>query len=219
MIKIYSDDDFNAICEQKKKILYVFFAVTAVYLAICIACLVYHISLPYADPMLPLPEWITYIVSVLYVVFAFPFMAIKYQRARKYYKMLYYVSEGIKNDEQNYFVRFEKCDLQKDNVDVVSCIFMIWNKKKHEWMKREAYIDAEKELPDFGRGDLVRYITQGNFIIQYEILERGVLEIEEIETEPDYEEYEEEEENSQEASSETENIESESKVESESAEE
>ncbi len=180
MIKIYSDDDFNAICEQKKKILYVFLGVTAVYFAICIACLAYHISLPYADPMLPLPKWITYIVSVLYVVFAFPFMSIKYQRARKYYKMLYYVSEGIKNDEQNYFVRFEKCNLQKDNVDVVSCIFMTWNKKKHEWMKREAYIDEEKELPNFESGDLVRYITQGNFIIQYEILQKKVLEIEEI---------------------------------------
>ena len=175
MIKVYSDEDFNAICEQKKRILSVFFGVTAVYLAVCIVCLVYHISLPYADPMLALPKWITYIVSVLYVVFAFPFMAIKYQRVRKYYKMLYYVSEGIKNDEQNYFVRFEKCDLQKDNVDVVSCIFMTWNKKKHEWMKREAYIDAEKTLPAFESGDLVRYITQSNFIIQYEILQKKVL--------------------------------------------
>ena len=188
MIKVYSDEDFNAICEQKKRILSVFFGVTAVYLAVCIACLVYHISLPYADPMLALPKWITYIVSVLYVVFAFPFMAIKYQRVRKYYKMLYYVSEGIKNDEQNYFVRFEKCDLQKDNVDVVSCIFMTWNKKKHEWMKREAYIDAEKTLPAFESGDLVRYITQSNFIIQYEILQKKVLEIEEIDEY--YEDYE-----------------------------
>ena len=47
-------------------------------------------------------------------------------------------------------------------------------------MRREAYMDAEKPLPDFSRGDLVRYITQSNFIIQYEILAKEVLEIEEI---------------------------------------
>lgn len=181
MIKVYSDEDFNAICEQKRKVLFTFFLVTAIYALIGVACLIYRSSLPYADPLLWVPEWIAYVATVLFVVFAFPFMGIKYYRIRKYYKMLYYASEGIKNDEQNYFVCFEKCDLNKDYVDVIACVFMIWNKKKQEWMKRVAYIDSEKDLPDFNRGDLVRYITQGNFIIQYEILARGVMEIKEEE--------------------------------------
>ena len=181
MIKVYSDEDFSAICEQKRKVLFTFFLVTAIYALIGVTCLIYRSSLPYADPLLWVPEWIAYVATVLYVVFAFPFMGIKYYRIRKYYKMLYYASEGIKNDEQNYFVCFEKCDLNKDYVDVIACVFMIWNKKKQEWMKRVAYIDSEKDLPDFNRGDLVRYITQGNFIIQYEILARGVMEIKEEE--------------------------------------
>ena len=53
-------------------------------------------------------------------------------------------------------------------------------------MKREAYFDCEKQLPDFSRGDLVRYVTQSNFVIQYEILQKQVLEIEEIN---DYNQY------------------------------
>ena len=192
MIKIYSDEDFSAISEQKRKVFLTFIGVSAVYLAICIACLIYHVSLPYGDPLLPVPEWIIYITTVIFVAFSFPYLGIKYYRVRKYYRMLYYVSEGIKNDEQNYFVRFENCDLQKDFVDVVACVFMIWNKKKQEWMKRIAYIDAEKTLPDFKSGDFVRYITQGNFIIQYEVLAREVLEIEEYDDEDGYE-YEPEE--------------------------
>ena len=51
-----------------------------------------------------------------------------------------------------------------------------------------SYIDAEKTLPAFESGDLVRYITQSNFIIQYEILQKKVLEIEEIDEY--YEDYE-----------------------------
>ena len=191
MIKIYSDKDFNAVCEQKSKVIFAFCGVTALYIAICIACVIAHSALPYADPKLPISEWIIYVTTVIYVAFAFPFLSIKFYRIRKYYKMLYYVSEGIKNDEQNYFVGFEECDLQKDFVDVVACVFTIWNKKKQEWMKRVAYMDAEKPLPKFERGDLVRYITQGNFIIQYEVLAKGVLEIEE--QEEYYDDYEEEE--------------------------
>jgi hypothetical protein len=42
-------------------------------------------------------------------------------------------------------------------------------------MEREAYFDKEKPLPDFARGDLVKYVVQGNFIVQYEVLERGAL--------------------------------------------
>ena len=51
--------------------------------------------------------------------------------------------------------------------------------KKQEWMEREAYFDPEKPLPDFGSGDLVRYVTQSNFIIQYEILQRHAYDFEE----------------------------------------
>lgn len=180
MIKVYSDADFNAAYKQKKKVMNVFLGVLSGYLAICIGCVIYHASLPFGHANLEIPKWITYIATALFVSFAFPYLGIKYRRVSKYYKMLYYVSEGIKNEEENYFVKFQKSDLQKDNVDVLVCVFMTWNRKKQEWMKREAYLDVEKPLPDFDRGDLVRYVTQSNFIIQYDILQKKVLEIEEI---------------------------------------
>ena len=180
MIKVYSDEDFYGAYRQRTNVLYVFFGVSIVYLAICIACLCYYMSLPYADPNLEIPKWIVYILTAVFVGFAFPFMGIKFRRVNKYYKMLYYLSKGIKNEEENYFVKFAECDVQKDNVDAISCVFMTWNKKKQEWMKREVYFDVEKPLPEFSRGDFVRYLTQSNFIIAYEILEKSVFEIDEI---------------------------------------
>ena len=42
-------------------------------------------------------------------------------------------------------------------------------------MEREVYFDVEKEWPDLEQGDRVRYVLQSNFIIQYEVLERGAL--------------------------------------------
>ena len=178
MVTVYNDADFEAVYNQRKRILNVFWGVTAAYLAICVACLIYHISLPYADKMLFLPKMIVYIVSAVYVIFAFPFLGIKFGRVRRYYKMMYYLSEGIKNEEICYFLCFEKKDLQKDWVDVNSCVFTTWNKKKSEWMEREAYFDPEKTMPDFKEGDLVKYIVQSNFIVQYDIVKRHAIEFE-----------------------------------------
>ncbi len=179
MISVYNDTDLLSVYKQKQKIFYVFLGVTLAYIAFCVGWLIYHISLPYASPHATLPKVLVYVASVLYVVFIFPFMAIKHSRVRKYYRMLTYVSEGLKMEEKNYFYMFREKSLQKDNIDVVGCVFETWSKKKGEWMEREAYFDSEKSLPPFESGDYVRYVTQSNFIVQYEIVQKQALEFEE----------------------------------------
>lgn len=178
MTSVYNDADFLAAYKQKKKLFTVFMAVTAVYLAFCIAWLIYYISLPYVASKF-WPQACVYVASALYVVFAFVFMSIKYSRCRRYCKMLGYVCEGLKMEETNYFYRFRDKQLQKDNIDVSACVFETYSRKKQEWLEREVYHDIEKELPPFEEGDLVRYVSQSNILIQYEILERHALEFEE----------------------------------------
>ena len=191
MVSVYTDADYLAVYKQKKRIFGVFLGITAVYLAICIAFLLYFMSLPYNDPGQTWPKICVYALSVLYMVFAFPYLGIKYSRCKRYYKMLTYVSIGLKNEEKNHFYCFEERTLQKDNIDVVSCVFETWNKKKQEWMDRETYCDCEKALPPFESGDYVQYIVQSNFVIQYTILQKKALEFEEIDDEEYEDEYEE----------------------------
>ncbi|MBQ8659063.1 MAG: hypothetical protein IJ506_07990 [Clostridia bacterium] len=202
MVTIYNDENFQAVYNQKKKILGVFWGVTIFYIAFCLAWLVYYTCLPYNDSMQVLPKACVFVASGLYVIFLFPFMGIKYGRVRRYYKMMYYLSEGIKNEEINYFLCFEKKDLQKDFVDVMSCVFTTWNKKKNEWMEREVYFDLEKQKPEFEQGDLVKYVVQSNFIVQYEIVKKHAIEFEyedeaeeETAEEPQGQETEQEQEN------------------------
>ncbi len=186
MISIYSDADFLAVYKQKNRLFWIFVACTVAYFAFCIAWLMYFIGLPYGASEQNLPKACVYVASALYVAFAVVFLGIKYSRVRRYYKMLSYVSIGLKNEEKNYFYCFEKHSLQKDNLDVVYCVFETWNKKKQEWMDREVYADTEKKLPPFEGGDYVQYITQSNFVIQYNILQKKALEFEEVDE--DYEE-------------------------------
>lgn len=173
MKRVYSDDDFNAIVDQKNRVLRVFWGVSIAYAIVCIASLVYHISLPYAHSMQWLPKTTVYVASGLFVVFCSLYLGIKYHRVKRYYKMMYYLSAGLKNVEENYFECFEFNALQKDGVDAVSCVFKTWNAKKSEWMKREAYWDMEKHLPPFKRDDKVRYVVQSNFIVAYEVTEEA----------------------------------------------
>jgi hypothetical protein len=172
---IYKDEDLLAVDKQRGKIIKIFSLVTVLYVVFCVAWVIYFSTLPYNDPRQTLPRVLVYVVTAIYVAFAFLFMGIKYHRVNKYHKFLYYVSEGMKYEETNYFVCFAKKDLQKDFVDVISCVFKTWNKKKCEWMEREVYFDVEKEWPDLEQGDRVRYIVQSNFLIEYEVLERGAL--------------------------------------------
>ena len=179
MISVYKDADYLSVCKQRKRTLGVFWAATVAYLAFCVACLVYHISLPYKDPTLWLPKFCVITASIVYVVLIFPFMAIKFHRVNRYYKLMGYLSEGLKGEEKNYFYCFEEKALQKDNVDVMGCVFETWSKKRKEWMEREAFWDKEMPLPPFDSGDYVQYIVQSNFIIQYDILQKQALEFEE----------------------------------------
>lgn len=172
---VYNDEDFLAVIRQRKKVLGVFFAVTAVYAAFCIGWLAYYMGLPYKDTMQALPKWMVGIASVLYVFFLFPYMGIKYHRVNNYYKKLYTFSEGLKGEEKCYFAYFAEKEVQKESVDCISCIFKIWNKKRLEWMEREVYFDIEKEWPDLEQGDLVHYVVQSNFLIRYDVLERQAL--------------------------------------------
>ncbi len=173
---VYNDADLLSAYKQKNRVLLVFWAVTLTYLALCIGMLIFHISLPYGSTLDIVPQAITYVASGLYVIFWMPFMSIKYSRVRKYLRMLSYLSTGLKMVEIHYFYTFREQTLQKDNIDVLSCVFATWNKKKEEWMEREVYADVEKPRPALGGGDLVCYITQSNILVQYEILQKHAYE-------------------------------------------
>ncbi len=183
LVSVYNDADYLAVYKQKRKLWVIFCIATLAYLLYCVGWLVYHISLPYKDPMQNLAKAMVFVGTALYVILIFPYMTIKYSRVRRYYKLITYLSQGLKNEEKNYFYCFEEKSLQKDNIDVVGCVFETWNKKKCEWMDREAYFDVEKPMPSFESGDYVQYITQSNFIVQYRILQKQALEFEEVEDE------------------------------------
>ena len=84
--------------------------------------------------------------------------------------MLRYISLGLK---EGAVAPFEEVDdwTTRDGVDVNVADFSVPNVKRDGTMTRQVYVDGEKDFPPFEAGMTVRMVTQGNLLLEYEILE------------------------------------------------
>jgi hypothetical protein len=178
---VYNDADFLSVYKQKRMLWSIFVCISLLYLGFCIGWLVYFIGLPYKHEMQYLPKLCVFVATAIYVIFCYLFLGIKYSRVRRYYKTMYFMSLGLKSVEKNYFYCFDEKVLQKETIDVHSCIFEVWDRKHKEWLEREVYCDPEKPLPPFEEGDEILYVTQSSYLLQYEIKQKNAVEFEEVE--------------------------------------
>lgn len=170
MTKLYSDRDLLNAHAQKRRILGVFFAVFAVYFCALAGLTTYYIMLPYADPNGTWVIAVTGVITAIFLAFAFPYLGISYKRCKAYCKMLRYISLGLK---EGAVAPFEEVDdwTTRDGVDVNVADFSVPNVKRDGTMTRQVYVDGEKDFPPFEAGMTVRMVTQGNLLLEYEILE------------------------------------------------
>ena len=170
METIFQDQDLIAAFSQKRRLFWIYIAVAAVFAALLIGCIVWFVSLPYEDDLAYLPQLILCVGACLFIIFSYVYLGIKFQRSRKYYKMISSLSIGIKHVNNSYFLRYDEPEL-KDSVDYYVLTMCEWSKKKSEYLDRKIYCEKEKPLPAFQAGDKVRYLTHGNIMIAYEITE------------------------------------------------
>ena len=170
METIFQDQDLIAAFSQKRRLFWIYIAVAAVFAGLLIGCIVWFVSLPYEDDLAYLPQLILCVGACLFIIFSYVYLGIKFQRSRKYYKMISSLSIGIKHVNNSYFLRYDEPEL-KDSVDYYVLTMCEWSKKKSEYLDRKIYCDKEKPLPAFQAGDKVRYLTHGNIMIAYEITE------------------------------------------------
>ncbi len=170
MTKIYEDRDLYDAVMQQRRILAVFYAVTALLLGAFAALLTVYLQLPYGSSD---GVWVivgTSAVAAVYICFAFPYMGICFKRCHAYVKMLRFISRGLKETLTAPFAGIEDWTTH-DGVDVNVATFSVPNRKGEEDMLRQVYVDGEKDFPPFEEGGSVRCVTQGNLLIEYELLD------------------------------------------------
>jgi hypothetical protein len=170
MTKIYQDRDLWNAVMQRRKILGIFIGVSVACFLALAGFVAYYVMLPYQDPN---TTWVTAVSCVivgLYLMFAFPYMGISFKRCNAYCKMLKFISVGRKESAT---LPFEGIDdwTTHDGVDVNVGIFSVRNIKRDETMRRQIYVDGEKDFPAFEEGKTAKLVSQGNLLIEYELSE------------------------------------------------
>lgn len=175
MTDYYSEEELNLSKKQRKNTLIIYFIVLGVYILATLGVIIYYITLPYSgykdtSKTITIIKLIEYSVTGLFVIFSFLFLGIKFKRINRYYKICLHMCNGLRETSTGSFLEYDENIQDKDGVDFKSLIFIEWNKYKNDFFERKVLVFYEKPFPEIPVNANVRYITQGNVLISYEIL-------------------------------------------------
>ena len=170
MIDYFTVEELEKAKKQKKRNLTAYLIVLAAYVCISAAMYIIYFGLPYKSPRITTIKWIHYSLTAVFVVFSVVFLGIVYKRVRRYYKQCYNMQTGLKETSTGNFLEYDEEIQDKDGVDFKSLVFIEWNKYKKDFFERKVLVFYEKPFPEIPEKANVRYITQGNVLISYEIL-------------------------------------------------
>ena len=170
MIDYFVEQDLIDAKKYKRKLLWIFFIVLGVYLAISTVLMIWYWRLPYQSSTISTVKWIHYPITIAMVIFAMIFMGIKFKRARKYYLLAFNLINAKKEVSTGSFLEYDEFLQVKDGVDCKALIFIEWNKYKNDYFERKVLVLYDKPFPEIQEKANVKYVTQGNVLVSYEIL-------------------------------------------------
>ncbi len=157
--------------KQRSIVLSIYFIVLAIYLVLSVGFYLWFKTLPYRSPEISNVKIWHYGVTAIFVIFSFIYLGIIYKRVNRYYRMTNNMINGLKETFVASFLEYDENVRDKDGVDFKSLIFLEWNKYKQDFYERRVLVPFEKEFPKFEANQNIKFITQGNVLVSYEILQ------------------------------------------------
>lgn len=172
MTQYYKHEIYEQVSAQRKRALWIYLiCILGVYLIESGIVLGWYLTLPFKSPQIKTVKWIHYPVTGIFVIASFIYLGIPYKRVNKFYKLCIQLETGIKETFEGKFFEYDGMLTNKDNVDCKSLVFIEWNKYKKKPFERKVLVFYEFPFPEIPEGALVKYVTQGNVLIEYEVLE------------------------------------------------
>lgn len=167
----FRDEELNVAKKARNKFLFIYILVAIVYAVVCVGCFLWYTTLPYKSPTITAVKFVHYPVTFLFIIFSFIYLFIVYKGANRYYKLVYNLVSGLKEENVASFLEYSESIQHKDGVDMKSLVFLEKNKFKDEYFERKVLVFADRPFPEIPENAVVRFITQGNVLISYEIEE------------------------------------------------
>ena len=172
MTEYFTEKDFNEAKALRKKVLGIYYGILGVFVLVTVGLFIYYITLPYKAPIISTLKLIQHILSGVFVIFSFVYLGIIFKRTNKYYKLTKNLVEGLKETSTASFFEYKDETTIKDGVDFKSLVFIEWNKYKKDYYERHVLVFKERPFPEIPEKAMVSFVTQGNVLIKYEILEQ-----------------------------------------------
>jgi hypothetical protein len=97
----------------------------------------------------------------------------KYRYVKWYHNSLRVLEKGIKRTNTGVFIRQEADLTQKDGVEYVVFVFSEDVLKRPDFPERRVLVDKFVRLPNLREGDVVKHVTCGSVLLEYEIVEQS----------------------------------------------
>ena len=170
MTQFFLNSQFYQAKKQRRGTLLLYFIVLGVYLFISLGLFLWFRTLPYNADEITTIKLIHYPITFVFVIYSFIYLGIKYKRINKYYKLTRNLVVGLKETSTGSFFEYNESIRTKDGVDFKSLVFIEWNKFKDDFYERHVLVFKDMPFPELQENQNVRYVTQGNVLISYEIL-------------------------------------------------
>lgn len=170
MTQFFLNSQFYQAKKQRRDTLLLYFIVLGVYLFISLGLFLWFRTLPYNADEITTIKLIHYPITFVFVIYSFIYLGIKYKRINKYYKLTRNLVVGLKETSTGSFFEYNESIRTKDGVDFKSLVFIEWNKFKDDFYERHVLVFKDMPFPKMQENQNVRYVTQGNVLISYEIL-------------------------------------------------
>jgi len=179
-MEYYNPEELTKSKRQRKKLIWIFWIIVALYVLFSAGMITWYALLPYKSPTQSTVKLIHYPITILLVVFTFIFLGIPFKRANKFYKLFVQLEQGTRETGEGVFIEYDDALQVKDGVDFKSLIFIEWNKYKNDYFERKVLVLYEKDFPEIEERAKVRFITQANVLISYEIIDELEIEKQEL---------------------------------------
>lgn len=171
MVEFFNKQEFFDAKKQRRKVLAWYFVFLALYVIGSAVVFYWYKTLPYMSKDISKVKAVQYSITGIFVVFSFIYLGIPFKRINKYYKLMLNIMTGLKETSTGSFFEYDESIRTKDGVECKSLVFLEWNKFKKDFYERHVLIHIEREFPKLEKHENVRYVTQGNMLYSYEVIE------------------------------------------------
>lgn len=176
MIQYFDEQQYEKAKKQRKDVISFYIGVLVSYLLLSVGLIIWYSTLPYKSPTISTVKWIHYPLTAFMVIFSFVYLGITYKRVNRYYHTMINLMTGLRETSTGSFIEVDESLQEKDGVDFKALIFLEWNKYKNDFFERKVLVFDEWTVPEIKENANVRYVTQGNVLVSYEILDLPVEE-------------------------------------------